>query len=53
MLTQFDAFLIVFFLMVAVLLFGALGLWLDSILDPPCRCGELRRQERELEGVEV
>lgn len=53
MLTQFDAFLIVFFLIIAAIIIGAAGMVLDNILDPGCDCATKRRQEGEAGGVEL
>lgn len=53
MLTSFDAFLIVFFLIIAALILGGLGMMLDNMLDPHCNCKEIRRQAAETRGVKL
>jgi len=49
--SMFDMFLTLFFLMTAVVILGAAGMALDNLLDPHCNCAEIRRQERDNQGV--
>lgn len=49
----FDHMFTLFLLMIAVGVIMAIAGLVDTYLNPPCNCAEIRRQERETGGVEL
>ena len=52
MLTPFDAALIIFFFLTAIVALGVLLALVDMYLDPHCTCADRNRQTREVRGVQ-
>lgn len=49
----FDHMFTLFLLMIAVGVIMAIAGLVDTYLNPPCNCAEIRRQEAEARGVEL
>lgn len=48
-----EALIICLFLIIAVVMLGAIGGIIDNYLDPHCNCHEINRQKRENGGVRL